>query len=57
MIHPLRRRILREIDGAAGPLSPTQLARAFDLPLGVVVYHIAVLQKCGALETVGAEDG
>jgi DNA-binding transcriptional ArsR family regulator len=57
MAHPLRRRLLREISAGNAPLSPAQLAKTFDLPLGVVVYHTAVLQRCGAVEAAAAEDG
>ena len=57
MAHPLRRRLLHEINAGNAPHSPAQLAKAFDLPLGVVVYHATVLQRCGAVEVATAEDG
>lgn len=57
MAHPLRRRLLREINAGNAPLSPAQLAKTFDLPLGVVAYHATVLQRCGAVEVAAAEDG
>lgn len=57
MAHPVRRRILRAINEESAPLSPAQLAQAFDLPLGVVAYHANVLQRCGAVEVAPAEDG
>ncbi|HMJ74137.1 MAG TPA: helix-turn-helix domain-containing protein [Solirubrobacterales bacterium] len=57
MAHPLRRRLLREISEEGAPLSPAQLAKTFDLPLGVVAYHATVLQRCGAVEAAAAEDG
>lgn len=57
MAHPLRRRMLREISEAGAPLSPAQLATAFDLPLGLIAYHATVLQRCGAVEVAAAEDG
>ncbi len=57
MAHPVRRRLLREINAGNAPLSPAQLAKAFDLPLGVVAYHATVLQRCGAVEVATAEDG
>ena len=57
MAHPLRRRLLRVMTEENAPLSPAQLAKAFDLPLGVVTYHANVLQRCGAVEAIAAEDG
>jgi len=57
MAHPLRRRLLHEINAGDAPLSPAQLAKTFDLPLGVVAYHANVLQRCGAVEVAAAEDG
>jgi DNA-binding transcriptional ArsR family regulator len=57
MAHPLRRRLLREISAQGTPLSPAQLARRFDLPLGVVTYHAKVMQRCGAVEVAAPEDG
>ncbi|HEY8810578.1 MAG TPA: helix-turn-helix domain-containing protein [Solirubrobacterales bacterium] len=56
MAHPVRRLMLREINAGNAPLSPAQLAKTFDLPLGVVTYHATVLQRCGAVE-VAAADG
>ena len=55
--HPVRRRLLREINAGTAPLSPAQLAKAFDLALGVVVYHATVLKRCGAVQAAAAEDG
>ncbi len=57
IVHPVRRRLLREIDAGSAPLSPAQLAKTLDLPLGVVIYHSDVLQRCGALEAAAPEDG
>lgn len=57
MAHPVRRRLLREISEEGAPLSPAQLAKTFDLPLGLVTYHAAVLQRCGAVEVAATEDG
>jgi DNA-binding transcriptional ArsR family regulator len=57
MAHPVRRRLLRGISEEGAPLSPAQLAKTFDLPLGVVTYHAGVLQRCGAVEVAAAEDG
>jgi Helix-turn-helix domain len=57
MAHPLRRRLLHEINAGDAPLSPAQLAKAFDLPLALVTYHATVMQRCGAVEVFAAEDG
>lgn len=49
--HVMRRRILRMFDGDERRLeSPSKFARALDLPLSKVNYHITVLAKAGALE-------
>lgn len=56
MAHPVRRRMLRTISEEGAPLSPAQLAKAFDLPLGLIAYHANVLQRCGAVE-VAEKDG
>jgi DNA-binding transcriptional ArsR family regulator len=55
--HPVRRRMLRTISEEGAPLSPAQLAKAFDLPLGLIVYHATVLQRCGAVEVAAEKDG
>ncbi len=57
MAHPVRRRMLRAISDESAPLSPAQLAKAFDLPLGLIAYHANVLQRCGAVEVAAEEDG
>lgn len=57
MAHPLRRRLLYELSKAGAPHSPAQLAKALDLPLGLVTYHATVLQRCGAVEVAPTEDG
>jgi DNA-binding transcriptional ArsR family regulator len=57
MAHPLRRRMLRAIGEEGALLSPAQLAKTFDLPLGLIAYHAAVLQRCGAVEATAKEDG
>jgi DNA-binding transcriptional ArsR family regulator len=57
MAHPVRRLIQRELSAGGAPLSPAQLAKRLDLPPAVVTYHATVLQKCGAVEVVTAEDG
>lgn len=50
--HPLRQRILERL-GVTGEASPTQLARAFDEPLGNVAYHMRILHRLGFVELVG----
>jgi hypothetical protein len=57
MSHPLRRRLLLGINAENEPISPAQLAKAFDLPLGLVTYHATVLQRCGVVEVVEPKDG
>lgn len=54
---PVRRRMLRVVTKENAPLNPAQLAKAFDLPLGLVSYHAAVLQTCGAVQLAAEEDG
>lgn len=49
--HVLRRRILRVFNADDTRLeSPSKFARALDLPLSKVNYHIGVLAKAGAVE-------
>src|SRR5258705_5851889 len=55
--HPLRRRMLRLMLEENVPFSAAQLAERFDVPLGIAAYHATVLQKCGAVDAVKAEDG
>ncbi len=55
--HPVRRRMLRAISEEGAPLSPAQLAKSLDLPLGLVSYHATVLQRCGAVEVAAEKDG
>ena len=50
--HPLRQRILERLS-ASGEASPTQLARALDVPLGNVAYHVRILHHLGFVELVG----
>ena len=50
--HPLRQRILERLS-ASGEASPTQLARALDVPLGNVAYHVRILHQLGFVELVG----
>lgn len=49
--HPLRRRILRAIDGEVG--SPAKLAEKLGEPLPSVSYHVRALDRCGALRPAG----
>ncbi len=56
MAHPLRRRLLHGIK-TEGALTPGQLAKAFGLPLAVVIYHSDVLHRCGAVDVAVPEDG
>lgn len=48
--HPLRRRILRGIDGGGDVISARQLARELGQPIGNVSYHLQVLARLGVLE-------
>ena len=49
--------MLRVIGKENAPLNPAQLAKVFDLPLGLIRYHATVLQMCGAVEVAAEEDG
>jgi DNA-binding transcriptional ArsR family regulator len=68
--HPLRRRIMAEFakdrpraiqhDTAGAPwrrtkLSPNELAKALDAPLGTVAYHVRMLEDRGLLVLAGTE--
>jgi DNA-binding transcriptional ArsR family regulator len=53
--HPLRRRILQALHNRSEPRSPAQIARAFDLPVGMVAYHANVLSRLGAVEPAGEQ--
>lgn len=56
--HVMRRRILRIFDGDEQRLeSPSKFARALDLPLSKVNYHITVLARAGALELAETKVG
>jgi DNA-binding transcriptional ArsR family regulator len=50
--HPLRRRMLRMIVKHREPLSPTQMAKEFGLPLGTITYHARVLRQFKAVEPI-----
>jgi DNA-binding transcriptional ArsR family regulator len=53
--HPARRHILRLLIAAGEPRSPAQMAKALDLPLGMVAYHTRVLGRLGAVEPAGEQ--
>lgn len=48
--HPLRRRILRVLGDRREQSSPTKIAKEFDLKVGVVGYHVRVLETLGAVK-------
>ncbi len=48
--HPLRRRILRLLADRREQSSPAKIAKEFHLQVGMVGYHVRVLQKLGAVE-------
>jgi DNA-binding transcriptional ArsR family regulator len=48
--HPLRRRILRILTEEDKPLSPNEVRRRLNLPLGAVSYQTRVLRKLGAVK-------
>lgn len=49
--HWLRRRVLRLLL-RSGPLSPSEISRIFEQPLGKVVYHMKLLEELGTIELV-----
>ena len=49
--HPLRRRILREMEGGP-PTSPRELSDRLDDTLSNISYHFRVLAAAGVLELV-----
>lgn len=53
LAHPLRTRILRELDGRTA--SPSDMASELDVPLGVVSYHMRQLAKLKLLRLVRRE--
>lgn len=53
LAHPLRRRMLRMIVERDEPLSPGQMARDFELPVGTITYHAKVLSHFDAVEATG----
>lgn len=48
--HPLRRRILRFLADRREQSSPARIGKEFHLHVGMVSYHMRVLQKLGAVE-------
>jgi len=55
MAHPLRRRILRTMQGGSGDVSPRELADRLKQPLSRLSYHVKVLHRCGALVLVDTQ--
>jgi DNA-binding transcriptional ArsR family regulator len=53
--HPMRRRILREMLGTNGEISPRELAITLSEQLSALSYHVRVLAECGAIELVRTE--
>lgn len=51
--HPLRRRMLQMIVDCDEALSPAQIAKQLELPVGTTTYHAKVLWHFGALEPAG----
>jgi DNA-binding transcriptional ArsR family regulator len=49
--HPLRRKILRAMDGSDA-ISPTEVATTISEPLTNVSYHVRVLAECAAVTLV-----
>lgn len=54
--NPLRATILTLLD-APGPTSPAELARALDVPVDLVAYHVGLLRDAGAAELVDERPG
>lgn len=50
--HPLRREILRMMASAGGPISPREIASAFEQPLSNISYHVRVLADRAAIVLV-----
>lgn len=48
--HPVRATLQQRIAAADKPVSPGNLARAFDLETAVARYHVQVLAACGLVE-------
>jgi DNA-binding transcriptional ArsR family regulator len=48
--HPLRRRILRFLADRREQSSPARIAKEFHLHVGMIGYHVRVLQELGAVK-------
>lgn len=48
-----RRQILRVLHKEQEARSPAELAKALDIPVGIVSYHFRVLASCSALTLAG----
>lgn len=48
--HGLRRRILRVMNEAGGPISPVKMGELLDASLGNISYHVNILHDLGAVE-------
>lgn len=48
--HPLRRRVLRILTEEGEPLSPAEIKRRLDMPLGAVSYQVRVLRNLNAVK-------
>lgn len=48
--HPIRRRILEELDGPAKRTSPSRVAEMIGMPISNVGYHFIRLRNCGLIE-------
>lgn len=53
--HPVRRRVLREMLGSGGEISPRELAVVLGEQLSGLSYHVRVLAECKAIELVRTE--
>lgn len=54
--HPIRREILRRLEGDTnGGLSPKQIAKDLNEPLGDVSYHFRALAEAGILKLQGTK--
>lgn len=48
--HVLRRRILRALNDAGGPVSPVKIGELLGEPLSNVSYHVNILREYGAVK-------
>jgi DNA-binding transcriptional ArsR family regulator len=51
--HPLRRRLLRALNGSSESRSPVQLSRALGADVSSVAYHVHILALQGAVAKMG----